>query len=172
MQKRHINRLKYFQEQSYTTEKYVIPFIEKITPISNITSVLEIGCGEGGNMKPFLDAACKVTGVDLSKEKIENAHKFFKDHRNISNLKLICENIYNTDNIGKFDLIITRDVLKHIHNQEKFLNYVKKFLNPNGEFFVGFPHGKAPLGGTNKCAKANFYRNFHTSISYPPLFIN
>ena len=29
MQERHRNRKLYFDEQSYTTEKYVIPFIEK-----------------------------------------------------------------------------------------------------------------------------------------------
>ncbi len=156
MQERHINRLKYFQEQSYTTEKYVMPFIEKITPISNITSVLEIGCGEGGNMKPFLDAGCKVTGVDLSKGKIENAHKFFKGHKNISNLNLVDEDIYNIDNLGKFDLIITRDVLEHIHNQEKFLNYVKKFLNPNGKFFVGFPPWQSPFGGHQQMCESKF----------------
>ena len=147
MQDRHINRFKYFQEQCYTTEKYVIPFIKEVTPISNITSVLEIGCGEGGNMKPFLDMGCKVTGVDLSKGKIENAHKFFKGHKHISNLNLICEDIYNIDNLGKFDLIITRDVLEHIHNQKEFLDYVKKFLKNSGKFFVGFPPWLSPFGG-------------------------
>ncbi|NOX67348.1 MAG: class I SAM-dependent methyltransferase, partial [Chlorobi bacterium] len=72
MQERHINRNKYFDEQVYTTEKYVIPFISKVLPVNSNLSVLEIGCGEGGNLKPFLDIGCKTTGVDLSEKKIEN----------------------------------------------------------------------------------------------------
>ena len=47
MQKRHINRKKYFFEQSTVTRKYVIPYIEENYPITKDIKVLEIGCGEG-----------------------------------------------------------------------------------------------------------------------------
>ena len=65
MQKRHSDRLLYFNEQIYTTRKYVIPFIEKHHDVTGDMSVLEIGCGEGGNLQPFLDLGCKVTGIDI-----------------------------------------------------------------------------------------------------------
>ena len=55
MDDRHLNREKYFHEQSYTTEKYVIPFINKLLPITSNLTIAEVGCGEGGNLKPFLD---------------------------------------------------------------------------------------------------------------------
>ena len=54
MQERHTNRIQYFEEQVYTTEKYVIPFINKIKPMSADMQILEIGCGEAGNLLPFL----------------------------------------------------------------------------------------------------------------------
>ncbi len=80
MQERHINRGKYFEEQSFTTEKYVIPFIQTFKNIDEQTSVLEIGCGEGGNLAPFAKKGCKrVLGIDMSEKKIQNAHTFFKD---------------------------------------------------------------------------------------------
>ncbi|HPT44163.1 MAG TPA: hypothetical protein PLH52_09935 [Paludibacteraceae bacterium] len=55
MQKRHADRQNYFQEQILVTEKYVLPYIENTINISGEMTVAEIGCGEGGNLKPFLD---------------------------------------------------------------------------------------------------------------------
>ena len=55
MHERHTNKSQYFEEQIYTTKKHVIPFIRKYKQIDKHTSVLEIGCGEGGNLKSFMD---------------------------------------------------------------------------------------------------------------------
>jgi len=149
MQERHIRRDKYFEEQSYTTEKYVIPFLNEITSIKPGLKVLEIGCGEGGNLKPFLEAGCEATGVDILESKIKNAEIFFKDHPLRKNLNLVLADIYDTDEkfTGYFDVIFMRDVLEHIHNQEKFMSMAKKFLKPEGLFFLGFPPWQNPFGG-------------------------
>ncbi len=147
MHERHQNRTKYFQEQVFTTEKYVIPFVRKVLEISAQARILEIGCGEGGNLKPFLDMGCQCVGVDLSESKIEKGKLIFADDPKASNIQLICEDIYRTENIGKFDLIILRDVIEHIHDQEKFMCGVSQFLNPNGLIFFGFPPWYNPFGG-------------------------
>lgn len=147
MQERHLNREKYFNEQVFTTQKYVIPFISEILTINKGLSILEIGCGEGGNLKPFLDVECDVTGVDLSQGKIEKGKKFFSNHPNKSNLTLIAEDIYHSKSLKQYDLIIMRDVIEHIHDQEKFMGYVKKFLKPDGKFFLAFPPWYNPFGG-------------------------
>ncbi len=148
MQERHINRKKYFDEQVYTTEKYVIPFVSDYLKIGKNINVLEIGCGEGGNLKPFLDLGAYCVGVDLSEKKIENGKSFFENHPNKNNLELIAENIYNVNSLGReFDLIIMCDTIEHIPNQKKFLNELKKFLKPEGIVFIGFPPWQNPFGG-------------------------
>jgi len=157
MHERHTHREKYFEEQVYTTSKYVIPFLEQVMPVDAGLKVLEIGCGEGGNMKPFLDLGCDVTGIDLEENKIEKAGKFFADHPNRAKLRLICRDIYELDEPGlKFDLIILRDVIEHIHNQERFMNYVRKFLLPGGRIFFGFPPWQNPFGGHQQMATNKF----------------
>ena len=126
MQKRHQNRRQYFQEQAYTTEKYVIPFINEHLKVTTGTNILEIGCGEGGNLLPFVEIGCNVVGVDLNEVQLERAQEFFEDHPNSGNVKLIYKDIYEVkDELGKFDVIIMRDVIEHIHDQEKFMAYVK-----------------------------------------------
>lgn len=159
MQNRHLNRDIYFKEQGITTEKYIIPFIQDKISLNESISVLEIGCGEGGNLIPFVKAGCKrIVGVDISKNKINNAIKFFHELNYTENVKFYNEDIYNlkSEDIGQFDIIITRDVLEHIFGQDKFLNFVKKLMKPNGKFFLGFPPWHNPFGGHQQICKSKF----------------
>lgn len=148
MQERHKNRLLYFNEQVYTTEKYVIPFIERQHEVSASCRVLEIGCGEGGNLKPFLDRGCECTGVDLNKKQIENAHTFFAGHPHLDRLTLIADDIYNFDPADhQYDIIMLRDVIEHIHDQERFMKILPQYMKPHGVVFLAFPPWYMPFGG-------------------------
>ncbi len=149
MQERHTDKDIYFKEQEYTTQKYVIPFISDFCRVNKDMYVLEIGCGEAGNLKPFLDLGCKAMGVDLNENKIQYAREYFSQYPNKHLLKLIVDDIYNRIDEFKeeFDLIILRDVIEHIHDQGKFLNCLKKILKPSGKIFFGFPPWQNPFGG-------------------------
>lgn len=157
MQDRHKNKERYFFEQARTTEKYVIPYLENLLTLSEETKVLEIGCGEAGNLKPFIELGCKATGIDISCSRIELAHLFYEDHPKKKNLSLICEDIYKADFQGKtFDLIIMRDVIEHIPNQEVFMKYIKNLMTPETRFFLGFPPWQNPFGGHQQICKNKF----------------
>jgi 2-polyprenyl-3-methyl-5-hydroxy-6-metoxy-1,4-benzoquinol methylase len=154
MQKRHKNKQQYFEEQGLTSQKFVVPFLSDLISINENTTVLEIGCAEAGNMKPFVDMGCKVTGVDISCSRIELAKEYYKNHKNRENLELICEDIYKVNPAKKFDIIIMRDVIEHITNQEKFMGFVKQFLQPDGKFFLAFPPWQNPFGGHQQICRS------------------
>ncbi|MDP4240826.1 MAG: class I SAM-dependent methyltransferase [Bacteroidota bacterium] len=148
MQKRHLDPLRYIHEQIFTTQKYIVPFIQQVKKIDESVQVLEIGCGEAGNLKPFLDLGCKCTGVDFSTHKIEQGREFFSTHSFARNIRLISEDIYETKEFhSQFDLIIVRDVIEHIHDQDKFLALMKDLLAPGGVAFFAFPPWQNPFGG-------------------------
>jgi SAM-dependent methyltransferase len=147
MQERHKNKIRYFTEQGLTSEKFVVPFLADLVTYTPKTSVLEIGCGEAGNLKPFLDMGCNCTGIDISCGRIELAKEFYSDHPNRQNLTLICSDIYLVNPDHKFDVIIMRDVIEHIPDQEKFMGFIKDFLQPEGKFFLAFPPWQNPFGG-------------------------
>lgn len=149
MQKRHINRNQYFSEQIYTTKVHVIPFIQEFKNIDENTVVLEIGCGEGGNLVPFMDLGCRVFGVDISESKISKAMELFSDMEDSFKATFISEDIYklSKDDLPPIDLIIMRDVIEHIPDQRKFMSFVKQFLNEDGKIFFGFPPWQMPFGG-------------------------
>jgi SAM-dependent methyltransferase len=148
MQKRHLDPLQYINEQIITTQKYIVPFIQQVKHIDASLQVLEIGCGEAGNLKPFLDLGCKCTGVDFSTHKIEKGREFFSTHPFAKNIRLISEDIYKTNEFhAQFDIIIIRDVIEHIHDQDKFLVLLKDLMTPNGVVFFAFPPWQNPFGG-------------------------
>lgn len=66
MQKRHIDRASYFKELFTTSKDYFIPYILQKHSIKQNANVLEIGCGEGGNLLPFSLMGCYTVGVDIA----------------------------------------------------------------------------------------------------------
>jgi len=149
MQDRHLDRQRYFNEQAYTTEKYVIPFMAPYLEITAQHRVLEVGCGEGGNLMPFLNRGCECVGVDLSAPQIARAREFFVAHPYQPQLQLLASDIYllSPAGIGTFDFIFLRDVIEHIVDQDRFLAYIKQYLRPGGRLFLGFPPWQMPFGG-------------------------
>lgn len=148
MHERHSDRELYFREQAHTTSRHVIPFIESILPVNDLMSVLEIGCGEGGNLHPFLEAGCsRLTGIDLSENKIENARSFYSVIPGGERIEFITADIYDSASVGSFDLVMMRDVLEHIHDQARFIGFVKRFVNRGGILFIAFPPWNNPFGG-------------------------
>ncbi|MCB0509708.1 MAG: class I SAM-dependent methyltransferase, partial [Bacteroidetes bacterium] len=112
--------------------------------------ILEIGCGEGGNLPFFLEANMDVVGVDLNTSQIERARSLLAEDLNENNkLLLLHQNIYDVSpkEIGQFDIIMLRDVIEHIPNQEKFISFLKDFLKKDGIVFFGFPPWYMPFGG-------------------------
>ena len=157
MQERHSDRKRYFDEQGLTTAKHVIPYISDLITITSETTVLEIGCGEAGNLKPFLDMGCRCVGIDISEGRIENGKKFFADHPHFDKLELIAEDIYDTVSPEEFDIIISRDVIEHIPNQELFMARCRDFMKLDGIYFIGFPPWHNPFGGHQQLLKHKLF---------------
>ncbi|KAA6341053.1 tRNA 5-carboxymethoxyuridine methyltransferase [termite gut metagenome] len=147
MQKRHLNRQQYFDELALSSRKYFLPYIENFIQIDNSTRVLEIGCGDGGNLLPFAERGCMVMGIDLSESRILQARKFFAQSGYTAQFKTC--NIFdmNVGEAGKYDLILVHDVIEHIYEKKEFMRHIKPFFRPNGVLFIGFPAWQMPFGG-------------------------
>lgn len=153
MQQRHSDRHRYFKELAYTSEKYFIPYIEQCHDIGSDTSILEIGCGEGGNMLPFARLGCEVLGVDISKNRIREAKLLFNQEK--ASATFICDDILNiTGYSHHFDIIICHDVIEHISDKKELLEYAHAFLKENGVLFVAFPAWQMPFGGHQQICRS------------------
>lgn len=146
MQKRHTNRLQYFRELAHTSERYFIPYIKTFLDMNNPISILEVGCGDGGNLLPFAKRGDDVVGVDISVNRINGAKSFFAQEK--VNAHFICADILKLNEYkGYFDLVICHDVIEHIGNKQEMLSRIEYFLKPSGLLFIGFPAWQMPFGG-------------------------
>src|SRR5690606_33615801 len=94
--------------------------------------------------------------IDILEHKIRLAEDFIESMKeNNSSVRLLSADIYDVspDDIGQFDIIMMRDVIEHIPNQEKFMNFVKTFMHPKTIFFLGFPPWRMPFGGHQQTCK-------------------
>ena len=72
----HADRKRYFDIQVMNAEKYVIPFIEEKFPLKPGMRVLEIGCGEGGVLKAFINRGCEGVGVELDAPRMDHPREY------------------------------------------------------------------------------------------------
>ena len=85
MQSRHTDRKRYFEESARSSAHYYLPYTAQYHPVSGADRVLEVGCGEGGNLKPFAQKGCSVTGIDVAGIRIGQARRFFEDENLVGN---------------------------------------------------------------------------------------
>ncbi len=147
----HTDKKRYFDIQVDNTRKYVIPFIEQYKSIKPGDRVLEIGCGEAGVLKAFLEKGCTGVGVELDEPRLVLAREWLKSEMEAGLISFLSRDIYLV-NVEKefpsgFDIIVLKDVIEHIHDQSRLIAWMKTFLNPGGVIFFGFPPWQMPFGG-------------------------
>ena len=146
-----------FQQQVDNAREYVLPFIERELKLSPGMKVMDIGCGDGGVLIPFLEKGCYCTGIELDEMKSVFARKFLSSYIEQGQAEIINQNIYEEAALEKyscvFDIILLKDVIEHIPGQDKFIPYLKKFLKPGGYVYFGFPPWYMPHGGHQQVCK-------------------
>lgn len=170
----HADRERYFEIQVMNARDYVIPFIEERYTIPANARVLEIGSGEGGVLKAFIDKGCTGVGVELDLPRVENAKKFLATELEKGLVHFIDKDIYKVDTDtelkGRFDIIILKDVIEHIHDQTKLIAWMKQLLNPGGVIFFGFPPWQMPFGGHQQICKSTISKLPYIHLLPRPIY--
>lgn len=156
----HKDIQQYFNYQYRTSAEYIVPFVEPFINLKDELHVLEIGCAEAGVLKAFTDLKHLCVGIELDENRTKNAIKLMDSEYKNNRIKFLSKNIYDIDlekDIGhKFDLIILKDVIEHIHDQDKFMSIIGNFLKPNGKIFYSFPPWQMPFGGHQQICSNKF----------------
>ena len=132
MQKRHKDRQCYFNELANTSRSFYIDYVKQFISLSPSTHILEIGCGEGGNLLPFAELGCKVTGIDRAASRIHQAETFFT----ASGYKgeFTTTDFFNFSSASRYQLILIHDVIEHISNKEEFFRCLTSHIKSAQDF--------------------------------------
>lgn len=154
---RYTDRERYFRELAETSEACYISYIQGHKRIGPDSRILEIGCGEGGNLLPFARLGCHVAGLDLAPNKIENAVRFFgarKAEGEFHCADFLTSNPFEGQEL--FDVILIHDVIEHIEQPDKdrFFGRLQMYLKPDGIIFFGFPAWQMPFGGHQQICRS------------------
>ena len=149
MQKRHTDRERYFHELENTSREFYVNYLSGKKLITPNCHVLEVGCGDGGNLVPFAQMGCAVTGMDIAQCRINDAQTYFS--KISPGATFICKDFLRcqppSSEKEQYDIILLHDVIEHIPAKADFLRQLKAFLKPTGILFVGFPAWQMPFGG-------------------------
>jgi SAM-dependent methyltransferase len=101
--------------------------------------LLEIGCGEGGNLHHLKGRGRLRVGVDFSREKASFAGR----HTGAEALCASAERLPFADE--SFEVILIRDLLHHVRDREQVLREARRVLRAGGRLTLVEPNWRSPL---------------------------
>ena len=98
---------------------------------------LDAGCGEGYGSNLLAEIATKATGIDISDEANKHAkNKYVRD-----NLEYKIMDVQKLDFEDElFDVVVSFQVIEHLHDAVKFLEEVKRVLKKGGLAIISTPN--------------------------------
>jgi len=97
--------------------------------------VLDIGCGNGHDLQPFIGFGCQAYGIELSKHRATFSRQqgICVKHTDVEDL--------NIETFGTaFDLISSNHVLEHVYDPHTFIKQVVSIINPDGYLCLSVPN--------------------------------
>ena len=134
-----------FNFSSWKVEPHEPDELDTIHSFVEPRSVFEIGCNDGRFLEKLRDRGARtVVGVEPNSVSSELARKRgLEVHRDMVS-PAICRDAVKRH--GKFDLVVSRQVLEHIGDFENFFDCVDQTLSDQGYLFIAVPdfaHGRA-----------------------------
>ena len=120
------------------------------------TTVLELGCSEGIGVPILLERVDSYLGVDLDKDAIKVANV----NMNSDKCKFIHDDFLNKK-YGKFETVISLDVIEHIYSdcENLYFDTIVNNLSENGICIIGTPNISADqyASKASKLGHVNLY---------------
>ena len=130
--------------ESLESHAWVLKSIPKSYKFEKNIDIADIGCGTGG-ISCFLSRLGKVDGYDFSKPSIEIARALAKELK--IDINFIEEDITETKQRKKYDIIFSIGVLHHIPQHWQAIENIKRMMKPTSIFIVGVYNKWANING-------------------------
>lgn len=134
----------------YSNFEANIKFLDLSSSVTRDSKILEIGSGKGRLLNHFFSKGYDIRGVEISKRAIDDSRRLFRDLplQLVSSEKLPFDDEF-------FDLVVSFDVLEHIHDCDAHLEEVNRVLKKGGVYLLQTPNKL-----TNIIFEIIMYKNF------------
>ncbi len=122
--------------------------------------VLDIGCGAGTLSFYIAKRGNQVVGIDISLNSIRTCCLSVKNLGLENNVEFRQLNFPKDPIKGCFDLVLCIEVLEHLPEDKKAINYIFKLLLPNGIAIISTPSKNAPL------YRLSYSKNFDRKVGH------
>jgi SAM-dependent methyltransferase len=132
-------------------------------PVESSRDVLEVGCGEGGNiMNVFArdTSKARVIGLDASEQRVRFAKRV-----GVPAIFVCADALSLPFPDSRFDLILCRDVLHHVADRSRVLSELRRVCRPGGTVWIVEPNGWNPLMRLLAFARSHERGLLHNSVS-------
>lgn len=141
--------------------------------IKKSSKILDVGCGVGSVAMYFANLGNSVSGIDISRNAINNGQKSAKYLRLNHNVIFKVVDFPKVIPKGTFDLVICSEILEHLHDDKFAVSKIKSLIKPTGLLVASSPSLNAPLyklGFLDKFDKKVGHVRRYTLKSYMKLF--
>jgi len=126
-----------------TKDAYLSPterLLLKHVSVHGSDRLLEIGCGEGGNLELMNSLPAGAVGVDFSRAKVSWAN------RHLAGARFVCADAGRLPFPDEtFDVILCRDVLHHVPDKSEVVNEMVRVCRTPGRMVIIEPNGRSPI---------------------------
>jgi 2-polyprenyl-3-methyl-5-hydroxy-6-metoxy-1,4-benzoquinol methylase len=118
--------------------------VDLVRQIENVTTICDLGCGNGYLASQLGALGYSVTGIDASKSGIDIAKS---NHANSSQSapatfvqSLIDKDLKSRLSLPSVDLVISSDVVEHLYRPSDLFEAAQQLLKPGGHILVTTPY--------------------------------
>jgi len=113
-------------------------FLKVVSGLEGVERICDLGCGNGYMTGALADLGYEVVGVDASETGIRIAREAYPQAAFIESL--IDEQLSSNLDLGKFDLVVSSDVIEHMYRPSELIEAAKSLLQPQGKLLIGTPY--------------------------------
>ncbi|NLW83430.1 MAG: class I SAM-dependent methyltransferase [Phycisphaerae bacterium] len=136
-------------------------FLEQTGLLTPDKNSLELGCGVGLLVLALYQKGLTIIGSDISQTAIDHAREKFPglDFRVFSAEKIPCSS-------DIFDLVLSFDVIEHLHDVDCHFREVRRILKPGGHYLFQTPNKLTNVIFETLKSRSFYWRIYHPSLHY------
>lgn len=153
---------------SILLERFAFPKVQKAIKKHHVSTILDLGCGEGGYIRRIGERHPdkKMVGIEIHEGVAKTATEALESYPNI---EVVCADLHSYEPENGFDMIMANNLFHYIDPSERkdFFHKASEWLEEGGVFFVLSPMQKSKHGQQFSSAFNSFFMSFQNLYPIP-----